>query len=168
MNEIIALVSNPWLAGPVIFVLLFLESAPVVGFLIPGTLLLPLLGTVTGSESLPFWYVYGCAVAGNLSGDYLGFWLGRTERGEWMKNLRWQRHKNSLEKAQRMLEKRGALAVFLGRFMWLIHPVIPMAAGLFAVGTRTFLVVDSLAVALWIFFYLGAGHVLTSAWFHLF
>jgi len=53
----------------------------------------------------------------------------------------------------------------LGRFVWLIHPAIPGAAGLLGVKSYRFILVDLPAIFLWVLVCLGGGYQLTGLWF---
>ncbi len=150
------------LAVPALVLLMMAEALPLIGFLVPGAFILPLIGMLSGSGNFSFINLYLIAVAGSLSGDFLGYWFGRKGGHEWQPALLQSRHRHVLKLAHDMVSRHGGIAVFLGRFVWLIHPAIPMAAGLLGVRLRTFLLFDALAVCLWVFLYLGAGHVITG------
>ncbi len=161
--EFITLLSDqPQYAGSLLVALMMIESAPVIGFFIPGSFILPLLGAMTTSTNNPFWYLFTCAVAGAFLGDMLGFWLGRLGAHKWQPHLFNSHH----QRAHTLLHKHGLLALFLGRFVWLIHPAIPSAAGLLQVKTLPFITVDLLAIFLWVLLYMGGGHLLSGLWFN--
>lgn len=151
-------------ALPLLILLMAAESAPLVGFFIPGVLILPALGAMTGTQTWPFWSIYLAAVTGALLGDTLGYWLGRSGRAGRTYRLRHQRYQQALKRAQRLVSGRGALALVLGRFAWFIHPAVPPAAGLLGVRPGQFFIIDTLSVSLWVWVYLGLGHVVTGAW----
>ena|GEM_PF-1418259 len=154
------------ISGPVLFLLMVMESAPLIGFLVPGTLILPAIGILTGHDINSFLYMYTYAVAGACIGDLLGYWLGCRGGRVWQPQLLKSHHSHSLQLADDMLKRHGAIAVFLGRFVWLIHPAVPTAAGLFGVPLRKFLWLDFSAAALWVLLYMGAGHIITGIWMH--
>lgn len=82
-----ALAHHPLLLGFALTVLMMAQSAPVTGFFLPGIVVLPLLGAVTGSGPVPFWFLLGCVVVGAWFGDIFGFWVGRRARD---KHGRWE------------------------------------------------------------------------------
>ncbi len=151
-------------AIPALILLMMAESLPVIGFLIPGAFILPAIGMLSGSGNGSFVDLYLYAVTGSLSGDMLGYWFGRNGGREWQPALLRSRHRQFIKFANNLVSRHGGVAVFLGRFAWLIHPAIPMAAGLLGVKLRTFMVFDTLAVCLWVLLYLGAGHIVTGFW----
>jgi membrane protein DedA with SNARE-associated domain len=165
MTDIVQILSDhPHIAVPLLILLMAAESAPLVGFFIPGVLILPALGAMTGTEIWPFWHIYFYAVAGALLGDILGYWLARSGRAEWTYRLRHHRYQQALKSAERLVGGRGALALALGRFAWFIHPAVPPAAGLLGVRPGQFFLIDTLATCLWVWVYLGLGHVVTGVW----
>ncbi len=158
------LASHQHITGPVLVLLMVAESAPVTGFLVPGTLLLPAIGVISGSGNSPFIYLYVCAVSGGLLGDLAGYWLGGAGKREWQLPFLLKHRQDKAAAARALVKRHGGLAVFMGRFIWLIHPAIPVAAGLAGVRFRTFLVADTAAVSLWVLLYMGSGHLLTGLW----
>lgn len=165
MEFITFLSEHPQYVGTIIIVLMLLESAPVVGFFLPGTFILPLLGVMTASSNNSFLYLFSCAAAGAFLGDMLGFWLGRVGAHKWQPHILSNHRQRIAKRAHDLINRHGLLAIFLGRFVWLIHPAIPGAAGLLGVKIYRFIPIDLLAVLLWVLFYLGGGHLLTGLWF---
>ncbi len=166
MEFITFLSDQPQYAGAILIVLMMMESAPVIGFFIPGTFILPLLGAMTASSNHSFWYFFICAAAGAFLGDVLGFWLGRLGAHKWQPKLFNGHRQRTAQRAHILLHRHGLLALFLGRFVWLIHPAIPGAAGLLQVKTLPFIAVDSAAIFLWVLLYMGGSHLLTGLWFN--
>lgn len=165
MAFITFLSDHPQYAGAMLIILMMMESAPVIGFFIPGTFILPLLGAMTASSNNSFWYLFIFAVAGAFAGDLLGFWLGRLGAHKWQPQLFSNHRQRTAKRAHALLHRHGLLALFLGRFVWLIHPAIPGAAGLLQVKTLPFIIVDSAAIFLWVLLYMGGSHLLTGLWF---
>jgi len=115
------------------------------------------LGAMTATSNHSFWYLYVCAASGAFLGDMSGFWLGRFEAHKWKPHIFSHRRQSTAKRAFAFIKKHGLLALFLGRFVWLIHPAIPGAAGLLRVKFKHFIVIDALSILLWILFYMGGG-----------
>jgi len=150
--------------GPLLVIIMMLESAPVIGFFIPGSFILPVVGAMVGNGDTSFWYLFGYAATGAFIGDVTGYWLGREGSSKWLPEVLDNKHQQIILQAHAQVNKHGALAIFLGRFIWLIHPAIPGAAGFLNIRPRTFLLIDPLAVTIWVFVYMGAGYLLTGYW----
>ncbi len=155
-------ISHGSLIAPLLIVLMFLESAPFTGFFIPGSFLLPLVGAIAGTTHSSLGVLLVFAVSGSCLGDLLGFYLGKKGAGKLVQARFYKGHQNAILKAQEELNRHGVLAVFIGRFVWLIHPAIPAMAGLSGVKSYIFMLVDLLAAFLWVGVYLGAGYLLTG------
>ncbi|RMG37470.1 MAG: DedA family protein [Gammaproteobacteria bacterium] len=149
---------------PLVILIMALESAPVVGFFLPGVLILPALGAMTATTGESFWLIYSGCVLGSLLGDALGYGLGRLGRTEPPRWLKSRRYHKAIERAVGLVNRRGALALFFGRFAWLVHPAVPPAAGYLGISAGRFFLVDILTVALWVFIYMGLGRIAMGAW----
>jgi len=103
MEFITFLSDHPQYAGPILIVLMMLESAPVVGFFIPGTFILPVLGAMIASSDNSFWYLYGCVVAGAFLGDLLGFWLARLGAHKWHPHILNNHRQRTAKRAQELI-----------------------------------------------------------------
>ncbi len=157
------LTQSPWPCA-VFALLVCLESSPVIGLLIPGLILLPALGSLSGHGLIDFWDLFMCALFGALIADSIGYWLGRLGYTEWHRKLIWPRTHKVQRRIHAHFERYGPYALFTGRIMWLIHPMVPMAAGALGMHTLTFYLVDLMAALLWVLLYLGGGHWLGVLW----
>jgi membrane protein DedA with SNARE-associated domain len=164
VNSLQFLTEHGAVAGPVLAVLMVAESVPVIGFFVPGVLILPAIGALSASGVWPFWTMYAWAFLGAVLGDILGYSLGRTGVDEWSRRLIYRRHRRAVDIARKLVEEHGALAIILGRFAWIIHPAIPPAVGFLGVKPRSFLLIDMPAVGLWALLYMGLGHLATGIW----
>ena len=164
MDFITFLSDHPQYTGAILVVLMLLESSPVIGLLIPGTFILPVLGAMSASTGDSFWYLYICVVMGAFAGDMLGFWLGRLGAHKWQPQILNNHRQHLALRAKQLIKKHGLLAIFIGRFIWIVHPAIPGAAGLLGIKLYRFIPVDLLAVFFWVLFYMGGGQLLTGLW----
>jgi len=125
----------------VIALLVFLESSPVIGLFIPGVLLLPAIGALSGSNLLEFEKIFLCCLMGALAARF-------SSRG----------HNRVRQQAADFLHHHGGIAIFIGRLMWLIHPLVPTLVGALGTPAWRFYLLDTLAVVLWLALELGLGH----------
>jgi len=160
------LTQSPW-PCPTIALLVCLESSPVIGLLIPGLILLPALGSLSAHGLLDFRHLLVCAMIGVVFSDSIGYWLGRLGYTEWHRKMTWP-HTHKVQRRINVLFRHyGPYALFTGRIMWVIHPMVPMAAGALGMRTLTFYLVDLTAALLWLLLYLGGGHWLGVLWLTL-
>jgi undecaprenyl-diphosphatase len=116
------------LGYPVLFALIFGESA---GVPVPGETALLTAGVLAGTGRLSLPLVIAVAVLAAVTGDTLGYWLGRrggravlTHRGP-LAAFRLL----ALERGERFFDRHGAKTVFLGRFVPGVRVVAAVLAG---------------------------------------
>lgn len=143
--------------------LMLLESAPIIGLFIPGVFLMVGLGSLSGTQYLSFVDCVVYASIGALLGDSLGYWLGRLGHSEKLWSVNTSRTLAGRRRTKALFDRHGRWAVFLGRFVWFLHPTVPLIAG--AVGIRPFwfYLADIPAVILWVLTYAAIGHWLSGA-----
>ncbi len=141
------------------FVFAFLESLALVGILVPGIVLLFLVGAVIGMDAALFLACWLAASGGALLGDGVSYWLGARFRhripGLWPLS----RRPDLLTAGQLMFARHGGKAVFIGRFIGPIRPVIPLVAGMMTLRPATFMAFAVPACILWAPLYLLPGMV---------
>jgi membrane protein DedA with SNARE-associated domain len=127
------------------------ETALLLGLLIPGELAVVAAGIYASGGGVPLAAVMAAAVLGAITGDSIGFLVGRRFRTTISHRLsakRWNR-------AQEWLKRKGTPSIFLGRFTPFLRSVMPPAAGAAKIRYRVFLLWSVPAGILW-----GAGSVL--------
>lgn len=138
---------------------IMLETSVLVGLVIPGDTIVIVAGTAVSS-----WFegiMLGVAVViGALIGESIGFglgrWLGPKIRHSWVgrkigeKN--WQR-------SERYLQRRGGPAIFLSRFLPVLHSLVPLTVGMSGFAYRRFLAWTAPACVLWAAIYIGVSAV---------
>ncbi|CAD5996535.1 DedA family protein [Agreia sp. COWG] len=138
-------------------VAMLLETSILLGLIVPGDTVL--LVTATGVQG-PAQY-FGLALAaivGALAGESIGFALGRyfgprirhSALGRRVGERNWAR-------AERYLDRRGGIAVFLSRFLPVLHSLIPVTVGMSTMSYRRFISWTLPACVLWSFAYVSAG-----------
>jgi len=122
----------------VAFFAAFLETALVIGLLLPGFTLLLLLGALSATGHLDFAGILWFAVAGAILGDNLNFWLGGRYGRTWTRDGVWLLKPEHFEQARRFFNSHGAKSVFLGRFIPSIKEIAPFVAGTLGMRRYTF------------------------------
>ena len=133
------------LAIAAVFLLTASETALFLGFFIPGELTVILAGVLASRAHVPLAGVLLAGVLGPIAGDSIAYYVGRRYGRRFLgrkRQRRWAR-------ARVWLRKRGASAVFLGRFTAFLRSVIPAAAGVARMPYRRFLPWDAAAGLLW-------------------
>ena len=148
---------DPVLRTLVAGIVMLLETSVFIGLIVPGDsiALIAAIGVETGAQF--FWLVVALLL-GAVAGESIGFWLGRLIGPK----LRYSRVGRKLGErnwrvAERYLGRRGGLAVFLSRFLPVLHAVVPLTAGMAGMSYRRFLTWTSSASILWAFLIVSFG-----------
>lgn len=145
-----------------IIILMTLESIPFTGLLLPGIFIMVALGSISNTSYLSFQDCVLYASSGALLGDSVGYWLaylGVTKRFNQPSQLLRQ---SKFRKILGLIHRYGAFAVFGGRFLWFVHPLVPVVSGLSRIKPYFFYLADIPAVICWTLLYAGLGHWATG------
>ncbi|WP_460802358.1 DedA family protein [Microbacterium sp. GXF6406] len=130
-------------------VAVMLETSILIGLIVPGDTIVIIASL--GVEGVPQAIAMIIAVViGALIGESIGFWLGHwlgpRIRHSWIGRRigegNWQR-------AENYLQRRGGVAIFLSRFLPVLHSLVPLTVGMSAYSYRRFLAWTAPACLLW-------------------
>jgi membrane protein DedA with SNARE-associated domain len=128
---------------------------------LPASILMLTAGGFAAAGDLVLWQAFGAAAAGGIAGDQLGYWAGRGFGATVLSRLRKDAGRDKLlAKADRLMERRGVMAVFLTR--WLLSPLGPyvnLIAGSTRYGWGRFTAAGVAGESVWAGLYVGAGFV---------
>lgn len=136
---------------------IMLETSVLVGLVIPGDSIVLL--AASGVRGAVQWVsMIAVVLLGSLLGESIGFALGRlfgpriraSRAGRWMGRERWAA-------AERLLERRGGIAIFASRFLPVLHSLVPLTVGMSQFGYWRFLRWTVPACALWATTYTSAA-----------
>jgi membrane protein DedA with SNARE-associated domain len=138
---------------------MFLETSLLVGLVVPGDTIV--LVSATAVEK-PAEYVglLAAVILGALGGESVGFVLGRwfgpkirdSKLGARIGVKNWQRAAN-------YVDRRGGIAVFVSRFLPVLHSLVPVTVGMSNMPYRRFLAWTAPASVLWAVAYVTFGSV---------
>ena len=146
-----------WLVYLVVGLVVFVEDALFVGFVVPGETL-AIIGGVTaslGHTSLGWMLVIVCLAA--VVGDSVGYEVGRVAGPRVMSLSIVERRRAQLDRAQDFLRRKGGSAVFLGRWTAFFRAVMPALAGMSRMRYPKFLMWNAVGGITW-----GAAAVLVG------
>ncbi|PZF92414.1 DedA family protein, partial [Micromonospora endophytica] len=113
-----------------VFLLPALESSTLLGLVIPGETAVLVGGVVAHGGGLPLWAVVVAATAGACLGDQIGYLLGRRYGPALLARApAVARRHLDLDRARRLVARRGATAVLTGRWVAVLRTVVPIIAG---------------------------------------
>lgn len=137
---------------------IMLETSVLVGLVIPGDTVV--LVAATGVSSTPeYFLLIAVIVTGSLIGETIGFFIGKTFGPAIQRSRLGQLigHKNWTA-AERFLDHRGGWAVFVSRFLPVLHSLVPLTAGVIGMDYRRFMAWTTPACLLWAGLYVTVGH----------
>ncbi|MGE4560995.1 MAG: VTT domain-containing protein, partial [Desulfobulbus sp.] len=144
-----------WMA----FFAALLETALVVGLLLPGSTFLLLLGALSAVNVLDFGDLLWFAVAGAVLGDTLNYWLGQRYGNTWIHGGLGFLSPTHFEYARRFFARHGAKSIFIGRFIPSVKELAPFVAGTAGMRYRTFLLWNVAGAIGWGLQWIGGGYL---------
>ena len=138
-------------------VFIMLETTILLGLIIPGDTVVLVASTAVDSPA-EYWALTLTVIAGALTGASLGFAIGRffgprvraSRLGRRIGVANWQR-------AENFLDRRGGIAVFVSRFIPVLHSLTPLVVGMSGMRYRTFIAWLTPACVIWAFAYVTVG-----------
>ncbi len=150
LHAVIAFVTAySYLAYGVVFLCALLESVPVIGLFIPGTLTIIAISALVPSGALGLWPLLGAAALGAILGDGFSYWLGRRYQRAIL--LRWpfSHYPKIAERSERFFQRHGGKSVALGRFIPALRAFVPLFAGILDMPVRRFYISNILSALAW-------------------
>lgn len=136
---------------------IMLETSVLVGLVIPGDTIVIIASTAVDGPA-EFIALVAAVIVGALVGESIGFALGRffgpriraSRVGRWIGERNWVR-------AETFLARRGGIAVFISRFLPVLHSLIPLTVGMSLMRYRTFIAWTLPATTIWTLAYVSVG-----------
>lgn len=148
---------NPGWAGAAIFVIAFVESLVVIGFFLPGILILFGVGALIGLGETSWLPVWIGGSLGALCGDLLSFWIGHRYQNHLRRMWPFSRYPGMLLRGTEFVRRHGAKSIIAGRFIGPLRPVIPTTVGMMGMPLGRFLLICIPACVAWTPAYLVPG-----------
>ncbi len=163
MNDILTLILDtvsqvdPVLRTVLAGVGILLETSVLVGLIVPGDSIVIVASTAVASPVEYFALVFA-VILGALAGESIGFALGH-HFGPYIRRSRLGRRigEHNWIRAEKYLARRGGIAVFLSRFLPVLHSLIPVTVGMSKMRYRTFIAWTIPACVIWTFAYVSVG-----------
>ncbi|GEK86742.1 DedA family protein [Microbacterium aerolatum] len=126
-----------------------LETSILIGLIVPGDTIV-IIASIGVDGPVEVVAMVIAVVIGSLIGESIGFWLGRwlgpRIRGSWIGRRIGPHH---WDRAERYLARRGGLAIFLSRFLPVLHSLVPLTVGMSTYSYRRFLAWTAPACLIW-------------------
>ena len=129
--------------------LVFAEAAIFLGFVFPGETAVILGGVIASEGHVSLGVLIPVVVICAIVGDTVGYFIGNRFGTRLLEARLLRRRRRTLEGAVDFLRRRGAFAVFAGRFTAFLRAVVPGLAGLSEMRYRTFLLANAAGALVW-------------------
>ncbi|TQL47817.1 membrane protein DedA with SNARE-associated domain [Homoserinimonas aerilata] len=163
MNEILTWILDlvqsvdPVLRTALAGVGMLLETSVLVGLVVPGDTIVIVASTAVANV-VEYVALVLTVIVGSLAGESIGFLLGRlfgprirsSRLGQRIGERQWR-------VAQRYTDRRAGIAVFISRFLPVLHSLVPLTAGMSTMRYRTFMSWTIPACTIWAASYVGVG-----------
>lgn len=126
-----------------------LETSILIGLVFPGdtVVLIASIGVTSPAQAVA---MVAAVVVGALIGESIGFvlgrWVGPHIRASWVGR---RVGEDNWVRAERYLARRGGIAIFLSRFLPVLHSLVPLTVGMSHYSYRRFLAWTAPACLLW-------------------
>lgn len=158
------LAAGPWVVLASVGLVVFVEDALFVGFVVPGETAAILGGVAAQLGHVPLPAVLVTVVVAAVLGDSVGYEVGR-HLGPGILRLRiLDSRRARLDDARDFLARRGGMAVLLGRWVAFFRAVMPALAGASRMPYRTFLTFNAIGGLLWGVAVVTAGYLAGSSY----
>jgi len=136
---------------------ILLETSILIGLVVPGDTIVIVASTAVDGL-VEYFALAFTVIVGALTGESIGFALGRffgpriraSRLGQRIGEKNWVR-------AENYLDRRGGIAVFISRFLPVLHSVIPLTVGMSTMSYRKFMTWTVPATTIWTFAYVSVG-----------
>lgn len=152
--------ANPGLAAFAVFLISCAESLAIVGLFIPGTIVMPAIGSMIGAGVLPAHWIIIAAILGAVVGDNLSYWLGYHFHDRLRNYWPFNRFPKLLAKGEVFFHRYGGISVFIGRFAGPVRPIIPVIAGMLNMSPARFFLANVTSAIAWAIAYMAPGMLL--------
>ena len=147
-----------WEAYALVGLLVFAEAAVMLGFVFPGETAAILGGVLASQGGVTLAGITITVVLCAIVGDSVGYFIGERWGRKLLSLGPLRKRQRGVDMALEQLRKRGATAVFIGRFSAFLRAVIPGLSGLSAMPYRIFLPANAAGAICWGLLYVLLGY----------
>jgi membrane-associated protein len=155
---------NAGLVYLIVGALVFAEASLFVGFIFPGETAVIVGGVVASQGHAEIGVLIVVVVFTAIAGDSVGYAVGKRYGPRLLTLGLIQRRRGAIDGAIGFLQRRGMVAVFLGRFTAFLRAVVPGLAGLSTMHYPRFLMANAAGGAVWGVSFALLGYVFGSAY----
>lgn len=166
LSSFLALIESVpgWLRNLLAGFAIMLETSIFLGLVMPGDTVV-LVASTGVTDWSDFFFLLMAVLIGSLIGESIGFAVGRffgpklreSKLGKRIGDKNWQA-------ADSLVARRGGIAVFISRFLPVLHSTVPAVAGMTKMPYRVFISWTFAACAIWASLYVGVGYLARTSY----
>ncbi|MDC3180826.1 VTT domain-containing protein [Gammaproteobacteria bacterium] len=138
----------------------FIESLAIIGSIIPGSVMMTMIGLLLGRGLLPLNSTLFAVFIGALIGDYISYWLGKYYQDDLLEH-RWVKpYYHWIQHGQAFIQQYGTMSILVGRFVGPMRSLVPLVAGLLNMQVIRFTIAIFPTAMLWTIVYLTPGFLI--------
>ncbi len=143
------LIQYPKSAQCVIYWLFFLSSFVGIGAVIPGALLLFMLGTLVSTNKLNLVTTIFSCVLGSMTGSLSSFGIGYYYQTRLKETWLFRTYPILLNQGEMFFKYFGEIGIVIGKFTGPTRAILPIVAGITGMNPYQFILVDTIATIFW-------------------
>lgn len=144
----------------IIALVIFAESALLLGLLLPGDTLLIAGGILASNEKLPLWPLIIVSAVSTIIGYQVGYIVGERVGPHIFKRKNGVLFREDyLKYTQKFFARHGRKTIVIARFIAVVRTIVPLVAGMGKMNHRTFTIYNILGGLVW-----SVGLILLSYW----
>ncbi len=145
------------------FLIAFAESLAVIGSIVPGSVMMTMVGILAGSGVMRIDLTLVASMLGAIAGDVGSYFLGYILSDKLLHIWPFKTHPQWLQYGKDYFERHGGKSVFFGRFIGPLRSIIPVIAGMMRMGRVEFLIANFISAIFWSILYVGPGILIGTA-----
>ncbi len=145
------------------FLISFGESLAVIGSIVPGSVIMTMIGILAGSGVMRIDLTLIAAILGAIAGDGGSYLLGYVLSDRLLLLWPFKSHPQWLKYGTDYFERHGGKSIFFGRFIGPLRSIIPVIAGMMRMRRAEFLLANSISGVAWSIVYVGPGILIGTA-----
>jgi len=133
--------------------IIFIETATIIGSWLPGDSLLFLLGLslATWLSDFPIYYAVPLVIVSAFLGAQVGYWVGKKVGPLlFQKERRFFLNQKTVARTKEFTEKYGNRAVILSRFVPILRALVPMFSAIGEMPIKKFTQLNAISAVLWV------------------
>jgi membrane-associated protein len=132
--------------------ILFIETATILGSFLPGDSLIFILGIALSSTlNFPIWLAVPIVIASAIAGSQVGYWVGTKVGPALFKNRKktFFFNEDTITRSHAIIERYGPRAIVLARFIPVLRALVPMLVGIMGMDSKKYLRYNIIGAVLW-------------------